>query len=52
MWSQAIEILFESYRRSVLFAEQVLIVRSGRTVELELRHPSGSFERTVLLCRD
>lgn len=42
MWSQRIGILFESYRFSVLSAEQIFVVRSSSGVELQLRSLSGN----------
>jgi|GEM_PF-4671751 len=50
MWSQAVS--FASYRASVMTAEQILIVRTGRLVELQLRSRFGNLGRTVLRRRD
>ena len=45
-------ILFLTYRASLISAKQILLVRSGRVVELQLRGLLGNLGRSILQGRD
>ena len=45
-------MLFLTYRASLIAAEQILLVRSGRVVELQLRGVLGTVGRSILQSRD